>query len=112
MTTGVERKDIDELVKERPEEIELPEEIERLEGVRATKVKLTAKVQDEKGRDLIRTSDAERIVQLPSNESRLTSLSKGSLSDSITWFANFWLRMIKKAIHFGWKIVDRSGKDK
>lgn len=47
-------------------------------------------------------------LQTPADTTTLTGWSKGSIINSLTWFALFWLRMIKKAIHFGWKIVGKS----
>jgi len=47
-------------------------------------------------------------VQPPYDQATLAKQSKGSVSSSFTWLAAFWLRIIKKALHFGWKVV---GKD-
>jgi hypothetical protein len=31
--------------------------------------------------------------------------SKGPIENALTWFAVFWTRIIKKAIHFGWRMI-------
>ncbi|MBI3443497.1 hypothetical protein HY008_02415 [Candidatus Woesebacteria bacterium] len=49
-------------------------------------------------------------MQVPADDqTTLTTLSKGPTENSITWYATFWLRMIKKAIHYGWRVVFRHG---
>lgn len=92
-------------VQERPEEAS-PLTIERKEVVVPVPVQFQKQVADAKGQPLIQ-SPATRVVTitLPKDESHLLILAKGSVSDSITWFAAFWLRMIKKAIHFGWQLI-------
>lgn len=54
------------------------------------------------------TAQAAPTLQTPADTTTLTGWSKGSITNSLTWFALFWLRMIKKAIHFGWKVVGKS----
>ena len=41
-------------------------------------------------------------ITIPADPQQLTQLSKGSASNSLTWFAVFWLRAVKKALkkHF------------
>lgn len=92
-------------VKEVPET--LPSRLEK-GGVRVRQSQFTAQVHDKWGQPLIQ-SQATRIVsiQLPSDKISLTSWSRGPVSQSLTWFANFWLRMLKKAVHFGWEIVKK-----
>lgn len=95
-------------VEERPEEAS-PLEIEKKEVVTPVPVQFKKQVTDDKGRPLIQTPATRTVtITLPEEESRLTALAKGSISDSITWFAHFWLRMIKKAIHFGWNLMTSS----
>ena len=94
-------------VEERPEEVS-PLTIERKEVATPIPVQFKKQVTDDKGRPLIQTPATQTVtITLPAEESRLTTLAKGSISDSITWFAAFWLRMIKKALHFGWKLIKR-----
>jgi len=67
-----------------------------------------AQVKDDKGVPLIETPPAQVItITPPASQVVLTSQAKGSITSSLTWLAAFWLRVIKKAIHFGWKIIGK-----
>lgn len=95
-------------VKETPEEAPSLT-IERKEVATPVPIHFKAQVKTEKGQPLIQTSAGQTVlVTLPKSQLELVELAKGSISDSITWFAAFWLRMIKKAIHFGWQILGGS----
>ena len=97
-------------VKEVPESLEIPPHIER-EGVSPTQTQVTAQVTDDKGQGLIQTPASQNVtIQIPATEDQLEDWSHGSPSSSLTWFAAFWLRLIKKAIHFGWKVVTFGGR--
>ena len=91
-------------VEEIPQTPEIPPEIERA-GVTTTQSQFTAQVSDDQGQPLIQNSQSNVTITLPADHDRLTKLSKGSVSDAITWMSAYFLRMIKKAIHFGWKVV-------
>jgi hypothetical protein len=112
MPFSVERKskpEVPEGVREPPEAPELPAHIEK-GGVKVQPTQFTAQVYDDKGKPLIQTPATKTVtVQLPADQTALASWSKGSISDSLTWLAMFWLRIIKKALHFGWKIVRKEG---
>jgi len=83
-----------------------PLEIERKEVVTPVPTQFTKKVKSDSGQPLIQSSATSQItITLPAHQTQLELLAKGSVSDSITWFAAFWLRMIKKALHFGWQIL-------
>ena len=94
-----------------PKEIEtraedIPEEIEAHEGVKATRSQFTAKVIDDHGKPLTASPSTKMVtIVLPADDSQLTKWSKGSTDNAITWLGKFWLRMIKKAVHFSWKMV-------
>lgn len=89
----------------RPEVPEVSKRLEEETGMKAIETAFRARVKD-KGRDLIQTSATQTItIQLPSTQRQLADWSKGSPASSLTWFAVFWLRMMKKALHFGWKIT-------
>lgn len=91
-------------VVERPTEI--PKEVERVPGVTTTHSQVAAQVSDDQGKPLIQTPATQTItIQIPADTSQLMDWAKGAPTSSITWFAIFWLRMIKKALHFGWKTV-------
>lgn len=65
-----------------------------------------AQVNDDKGVPLIQTPQNQVVtVEIPTDQATLTSQAKGSTDDSSTWSAAWFLRLIKRALHFGWKIV-------
>jgi hypothetical protein len=95
-------------VEERSEEIS-PLTIERKEVIQPQVTQFTQKVVDDNGRNLIETPETKEIkIELPASVESLKSTSKGSSDDSLTWFAKFWLRIFKKAIHFNWKIFQKN----
>jgi hypothetical protein len=95
-------------IEHRPEEIsEIPEHIEKA-GVKKRQTQFKAQVKH-KGKPLIQTPQTKTItITLPTDQNTLASWSKGKVVNSLTWLGLFWLRMIKKAIHFGWKVVRKS----
>ena len=94
-------------VQERPEEF--PETIQQIQGVKVVQKTFKAQVSDEKGNPVIQTPPTQVVtVTPPADSGTLTGWSKGSVSSSLTWLGAFWIRVIKKAMHFGWKIL---GKD-
>ncbi len=95
-------------IEERPEDIS-PFMIERKEFVTPVPTQFSKQVKGDKGEPLISSPAVSGItIQLPADPAQLVTQSKGSVSDSMTWLATFWLRMIKKALHFGWKILGLS----
>lgn len=97
-----EKTQVPEGVEPRPEVPEIPKEIERA-GVTTTPTSFTAQVTDNKGQNVIQPTTT--TLQVPADTATLTSWSKGGITSSLTWFAAFWLRMIKKAVHFGVRII-------
>jgi len=94
-------------VEERAEEIS-PLTIERKEVIQPSVTQFTKQVTDDNGKPLIQTPENKEItIELPASPERLQKVSKGSTSDSLTWFAAFWVRIFKKAIHFNWKISEK-----
>jgi hypothetical protein len=86
-----------------------PYKIERKEYATPVPSQFIKQVKDNHGKPLISSPmTSSTTVQLPTTQAQLTTQSKGSVSDSVTWVATFWLRMIKKALHFGWKIISGS----
>ena len=66
-------------------------------------------MQDDKGQPIIQTPPTSVVtVQPPYDDATLAAQAKGSVSSSATWLAAFWIRVIKKALHFGWKVVGGS----
>jgi len=85
-----------------------PLTIEKKEVIQPKVTQFTKKVTDDSGKSLIQTpEDREIKIELPANPDRLKKVSKGSISDSLTWFAAFWVRIFKKAIHFNWKVFQK-----
>lgn len=86
----------------------VPETLQQ-SGVRVVQKNFTAQVKDDKGQPLIQTPPAQVItVTPPTDDTTLAAWSKGSITSSLSWLGMFWIRVIKKALHFGWRIV---GKD-
>ncbi len=93
-------------VQEHPEEF--PETIQQIAGAKVVQKNFKAQVNNDKGQAVIQTPPAQVItIQPPGDSVTLTQQAKGSATSSMTWLAAFWLRIIKKAMHFGWKIVGK-----
>jgi hypothetical protein len=96
-------------VVERAEEFELPSHLEDT-GIKTVETAIKARVKD-KGRHLIQTPATKKItIKLPSGQATMSTWSKGKTTNSLTWLGVYWLRMIKKATHFGWKVVGGKGE--
>jgi len=96
-------------VTHRPEEVEVPPFMAE-SGVQAIEREFKTQVRDTRGQNLLISPATQQItIQLPYDKTTLTGWLKGSISDSLTWFAAFWLRMIKKAMHFGWRMTNKEG---
>jgi hypothetical protein len=94
---------IPEDIVERPES--LPERLEKEQRLKVRPTQFKKQVTDDRGKSMIHTPKAKTVtISLPADQQKLTSWSKGPITSSLTWFGVFWLRLIKKAIHFGWKI--------
>ncbi len=103
-----ERPAVPEGIEERPEAVEPLTRVEELERV---PTQVTAQVTDDAGRQLIQTPATQVVtIQIPAAQAQLEDWSHGSPSNSLTWFATFWLRMIKKALRFGWRVITRGAK--
>jgi hypothetical protein len=89
----------------RPEQMEIPPHIES-GGVSATQKTFTQTVSDDSGKVLVQSPQVKAVsIQLPSDVDTLKVWAKGSPLQSITWFARFWLRLLKKAILYGWQVI-------
>lgn len=98
------------VVKEVPDTPEVPVELKE-HGVIATPTQITAQVSDNAGAPLMQTPATQVVtITIPANQQQLADWSKGAPEDSLTWFAMFWLRMIRKAIHYGWKVITKGGQ--
>ncbi len=89
-------------------EFVVPETLQQSTGVQVVQKNFKAQVKDDHGQPLIQTPPTQVIqVTPPSDTTTLTTQSKGDVTSSSTWLATFWLRIIKKALYFGWKIIGK-----
>lgn len=96
-------------VEKKEEEFVVPEGLKD-SGIAAVETAYKATVKDGK-KTLTQSPQTKQVViTIPKTQSDLDDLSKGKSSSSITWFALFWLRMIKKALHLGKQVAYRKGK--
>ncbi len=111
MSTDVEREQHSPgppLIKERPTDVEIPPELERGGIVQKVPSQFQAQVNDDSGKPLIQTPQTQTVtIQIPASQQQLEDWSKGDSENAITWFAVFWIRLIKKAIHFGWRMIKK-----
>lgn len=99
-------------VSERKEEFIVPETLQK-SGVKVVQKTFKSQVTDGKGSSIIQTPPQQVItVQPPYDSAVLEKQAKGSVSSTATWLAAFWLRIIKKALRFGWQIVAGSPNPK
>lgn len=86
------------------QEVPLPESL-RQEGIEAVETAAAANVKDDGQIQTQPSTTGQQSITIPSDQQTLAGQAKGSITNAVTWLAAFWLRMIKKAAHFGWKIV-------
>jgi hypothetical protein len=97
----------------RPEEVS-PLEIEKKEVVQPIPSQFKGQVANDQGQPLIQTPQSQVVtITLPKDPEVLEIEAKGEIDETSTWSASWWLRLIKKAYLFGWKIVTGivSGKE-
>ncbi len=97
-----EKAQVPENINVRPEVPEIPKDIEKA-GVVVPPTQFTGQVTDKGGQNIIQPTPG--TLQIPADTATLASWSKGPITSSLTWFSAFWLRIIKKAIHFGVRII-------
>ena len=91
-------------IQERREEFIVDETLKNT-GVQTVQKHFKAQVNDNKGNPVIQTPPTQVVaVTLPAPQTTLVSWAKGPISSSLTWLARFWLRIIKKANLFGWRV--------
>lgn len=85
-----------------------PLEIEKKEVVQPIPTQFKGQVLNDQGQPMIQTPQSQVVtITLPKAPAVLETEAKGEVDDSSTWNATWWLRLIKKAYLFGWKIVTR-----
>ena len=99
--------EVPEGVVERP--VEMAKVVEAQSGVSVIPAQYQSGASDNQARPQMQVVPAPKqiVIQTPADDNQLTNWSKGPAENSITWFAVFWLRLIKKAMHFGWKTVTK-----
>jgi hypothetical protein len=89
---------------ETPPPSEVPAQIEQ--GVPTTPQQQIQQVMQDQSQTPAPAPAANVVtITIPADPQQLADWSKGEPSESLTWYATFWIRMIKKAIHFGWRVV-------
>lgn len=95
-------------IKERPTDPEIPPELEKGGHVTQVSSQFKAQVADDMGRNLIQTPQTQSVtIQIPATQSQLEDWSKGNPENALTWFAVFWIRLIKKGLYFGWRMIKK-----
>ncbi len=91
---------------ERPDEAS-PLNIERKEVVTPVPSQFKAQVTDDSGQKLITTPQTQKVdIVIPAaSKEDLEEKIKGDKEDGSVWSAGYWLRIFKKALFFGWKIL-------
>jgi len=98
-------------IKEIPESPEPSPSLQEI-GVTAVPSQFTTVVTDDTtGLPLTQSPSTQTVtITIPASPAQLDDWSKGSPSSSLTWLATFWLRMVKKGLHFGWKVLTQKGE--
>ena len=95
-------------ITERQEEFIVPETLQQKTGVQVVQKNFKPQVKDDHGQPLVQVPPTQVVtVQPPADDTTLTNWSKGSITSSQSWLGMFWLRIIKKAISLGWKIIGK-----
>lgn len=81
--------------------------IERKEVITPVPIQFKAQVTDDSGNNLIKTAETEKpdIIIPEINKETLEVISKGDTSQPSVWSAAYWIRIFKKAVFFGWKVL-------
>jgi len=92
-------------VYEIPESPEIPRHVE-MGGVVSRPTQFTAQVSDDQGNQLVIAPAISAVtIKLPAHPTQLEAWSQGDADDALTGFAIFWIRLIKKALKFGWNTI-------
>ncbi len=95
-------------ITERQEEFIIPETLQQKTGVQVVQKNFKTQIKNTNGQPLVQAPPAQVItITPPTDDITLAGWSKGSITSSQSWLGMFWLRIIKKAIALGWKIVGK-----
>lgn len=87
-----------------PEQTEIPESVEQGQPMVTQQVQAVSRPTT----TVTTTTPKPAVVPsvtIPADPTQLTTLAKGNPVNALTWFATFWLRMIKKALNVGASIM-------
>lgn len=92
-------------VKEDLSQVELLEKIKKASAPspQADDTQNQTKPQDDQNQPAV-------TIVVPASTTQLDDWAKGDPQESLTWIAVYWLRLIKKALHFGWRVLTKGGE--
>lgn len=94
----------DELLYQKQEQEALNQAKELLKQIAADDAAAASAVPQPTAQSKAGTS--AKTIMVPTDDPiALTTQSKGDTSNSLTWWAAYWLRMLKKALINGWNVV-------
>ncbi len=82
--------------------------IERKEVITPIPTQFKAQVTDDKGNNIITTPETKKadiIIPEIDRETLELKVKNGNVEESSIWSAAYWLRLLKKSIYFGWKVL-------
>ena len=85
-----------------------PLNIERKEDVIPVPTQFKAQVTDDQGNPIVstpQTAKVDLVIPEVNKGSLEAKIKDGNVEDSSVWSAGYWLRIFKKALYFGWKVV-------
>jgi len=75
-------------------------------GVQTVQKDFKSQIRNDSGKPIIQTPPTQVIsVSPPADSTALGQMAGGNTSNASTWYAKFWLRILQKALHFGWRII-------
>lgn len=89
-----------------PEEVEIPEDVEKFTGVRAQPSSPTS-MTDDSGQTVAQAvpDDTTPVITIPADPATAHNMSTGSADDANTWLGIWILRRLKQAILWGKRVV-------
>lgn len=93
-------------VKSVPDAVDISQKLSQETGIRKVETAFSANVKDDTKADLTQSPETKAVViTIPSYKEKIEAQSKGGADEASTWWGAYFVRMIKKALHFGWKVV-------
>ena len=85
-----------------------PLNIERTEVITPVPTHFKVNIADDNGQNLTQSTDDTKykiVIPQKSKDQMEKDIKDGNKEDSKIWSIAYWLRIFKKAIFFGWKVV-------